>query len=144
MSMRVFKREARIAGRMAVIALAALAAVGTTDAQQRPRSQADSRDPVARGTTRQTVAPGGEASARDTVAPGSEGSQRTRVTPGGEGSQRTRVAPGGEGSQRTSVAPSGEGSSRRPSPQSSDDAANPPIQSGKQPEAQTTPATEDR
>jgi hypothetical protein len=64
MSRRVFKREARIAGRLAVIALATLVAVGTADAQQRPRSQADSRDPDARGATRQTVRPGQDPSSR--------------------------------------------------------------------------------
>lgn len=102
----------RVARKMAVVAVATLVTVGAANAQQRPRSQADSRDPEARGTTRQTVAPGGEGSTRNTVAPRGEGSSRDTVAPRGEGSSRNTVAPRGEGSSRTRVSPGGEGSSR--------------------------------
>jgi hypothetical protein len=111
----------RIARELAVIAIATVVAVGTANAQQRPRSQADSSDPDARGTTRQTVTPGGEGSSRTTVAPRGEASSRNTVTPGGEESSRTTVAPGGEGS------------SRRPPPEGSDDGANSRVQGGAQP-----------
>jgi hypothetical protein len=66
MSIHVLTREPlrRIARELAVIAVPTVVAVGTADAQQRPRSQADSSDPDARGTARQTVTPGGEESSR--------------------------------------------------------------------------------
>jgi hypothetical protein len=54
----------RTARRVALVAFATLLAAGPALAQERPRSQADSRDPEARGTTRQTVRPGQAPSSR--------------------------------------------------------------------------------
>jgi hypothetical protein len=53
----------RVARKLAVVAVA-LVGIGVAEAQQRPRSQADSGDPDARGTTRQTVRPGQPPSSR--------------------------------------------------------------------------------
>lgn len=60
----MFKQKARIVGKLAIVTLVTLAAVGTADAQQRPPSQVDSRDSEARGTTRQTTSPGQAPSSR--------------------------------------------------------------------------------
>lgn len=54
----------RVARKLAVVAVAALVGIGVAEAQQRPRSQADARDPDARGTTRQTVPTGQPPSSR--------------------------------------------------------------------------------
>jgi hypothetical protein len=99
--------------RLAVIAFATLVVSGAATAQQLAPSQSDLGNEPDRGTSRQTVSPGGDSSARQRVSPGGDSSARQRVSPGGDSSARQRVSPGGDSSARQRTTPGGPSSSRR-------------------------------
>lgn len=94
-------RSLRRAGlRLAVIVVATLVVSGAAAAQQLPPSQSDLGNEPDRGTSRQTVSPGGASSARQRVSPGGASSARQSVSPGGASSARQRTTPGGPSSSR--------------------------------------------